>query len=148
MSKIPDQLNSLPDPATSARNPFGRGSRGPDKPAVPTDDAAADERESTSATSGTTAHSGSSKAPGKAKKPGEGSERSKRLAGSSDILLSVPDELKRRMESVIAYTYPHTGIQHQQEFIRAAIAKSCAEYEARFNNGDQWPEIPKKKKAI
>ena len=77
---------------------------------------------------------------GKGKNSGEGSERSKRLADSSDVLVALPDALKKRMESVIAYTYPHTGINQQSVFIRAAIAKSCAELEARFNNGDPWPE--------
>ena len=99
----------------------------------------------TSATSDASAHRGSAKPAGKGKNSGEGSERSKRLADSSDVLVALPDALKKRMESVIAYTYPHTGINQQSVFIRAAIAKSCAELEARFNNGDPWPEIPKRK---
>ncbi|MFD4407599.1 hypothetical protein ACFWPH_33020 [Nocardia sp. NPDC058499] len=88
---------------------------------------------------------GSGKAAGKGKKSGEGSERTKRLAGSSDVLLSLPSDLKDRMESVIAYTYPHTGINQQQAFIRWSITKLCAELEARYNDGAQWPEIPKRK---
>jgi hypothetical protein len=146
MSKIPDQLNSLPDPAEAqpARNPFGRG-RTPEKPTGPAEDSAADEQEGPSATSGTRAHRGSGKAAGGSKKAGEGTERNKRLAGSKDVLLSLPEDLAKRMESVIAYTYPHTGINQQAAFIRSAIAKSCAELEARFNDGNRWPEIPKRK---
>ncbi|WP_369028700.1 hypothetical protein, partial [Nocardia farcinica] len=84
-----------------------------------------------SASGGASASRGSGKAAGKGKKSGEGSERSKRLAGSSDVLLSLPSDLKDRMESVIAYTYPHTGINQQQAFIRWSITKLCAELEAR-----------------
>ncbi|BCK59465.1 MULTISPECIES: hypothetical protein [Nocardia] len=98
-----------------------------------------------SASGGASASRGSGKAAGKGKKSGEGSERSKRLAGSSDVLLSLPSDLKDRMESVIAYTYPHTGINQQQAFIRWSITKLCAELEARYNDGAQWPEIPKRK---
>ncbi|WP_245662766.1 hypothetical protein [Nocardia vermiculata] len=98
-----------------------------------------------SAPSSTSAPRGGGKTAGKGKKSGEGSERSKRLAGSSDVLLSLPSDLKDRMESVIAYTYPHTGINQQQAFIRWSITKLCAELEARYNDGAQWPEIPKRK---
>ncbi|WP_280461015.1 hypothetical protein [Nocardia carnea] len=98
-----------------------------------------------SAPAATSSARGTGKAAGKGKKSGEGSERSKRLAGSSDVLLSLPSDLKDRMESVIAYTYPHTGINQQQAFIRWSITKLCTELEARYNDGAQWPEIPKRK---
>ncbi len=59
----------------------------------------------------------------------------------------MPTDLKNRMESVIAYTRPHTGIDSQQEFIRQAVAKACAEHEARMNNGERWPDVVKRKTA-
>ncbi|WP_433603749.1 hypothetical protein ACQPXH_33155 (plasmid) [Nocardia sp. CA-135953] len=69
--------------------------------------------------------------------------RPKRPADTTDILLSVPTELSERLESVLAYTYPHTGVKSKQAFIRAAIARACAEHEARFNDGDRWPAVPR-----
>lgn len=74
-----------------------------------------------------------------------GARRPKRPADSTDILLSLPTELSERLESVIAYTYPHTGVKTKQQFIRAAILRACAEHEARFNDGDRWPAVPKPK---
>lgn len=71
--------------------------------------------------------------------------RPKRPADSTDVLLSLPTELSERLESVIAYTYPHTGVKTKQQFIRAAIMRACAEHEARFNDGARWPPIPKPK---
>jgi hypothetical protein len=108
-------------------------------------ESAAATADATSATNVASTHSGSTKTTGKSKNSGQGSERNKRLADSSDVLVSMPDALKKRMESVIAYTYPHTGVNQQSAFIRAAIAKYCTEHEARYNGGDPWPEIPKRK---
>ncbi|WP_280186328.1 MULTISPECIES: hypothetical protein [Nocardia] len=145
--KIPSALDDLPDPseAQPLRNPFGRR---PEKPAGPAGDSDDEKESSPSATGGTRATRGGGKAAGKGKDSEEGSERSKRLAGSSDILLSLPSDLKERMKSVIAYTYPHTGINEQQAFLRWSVSKLCAELEDRYNDGKQWPEIPKKKKAV
>jgi hypothetical protein len=121
----------LPDPADphQRRNPFNRRARDTE-----TSD---DQQEKTTNTdSGGSAHRGNSAGTG-------GRPRSKRMAGSRDVLLSLPAELQQRMESVIAYTYPYTGVKTQQAFIRNAIARACAQEEARFNNGDQWPPVPK-----
>lgn len=73
------------------------------------------------------------------RQPGGGVDRSKRPINSKDILLSVPEDLKDRMEATIAFTYPHTGIKHQQAFIRQAIAELCAKLENQHNNGDRYP---------
>ncbi|AYF78137.1 hypothetical protein D7D52_34780 [Nocardia yunnanensis] len=140
-NKLPNPLGDLPDPAEAkaARNPFARHDSAPETPAAPADDSS-DEQDTPSAT---TAPRGSSKSAGKSGKAGEESERSKRLAGSSDILLSLPTDLKDRMERVIAYTRPYTGVDSQQEFIRRAVAKACAEHEGQYHNGERFPAIVK-----
>lgn len=63
----------------------------------------------------------------------------KRLGGSRDILLSAPEDLKERMVNTIAWTQPHTGIQHQQVFIRRAMAELCERLEKQYNNGEAFP---------
>jgi hypothetical protein len=63
----------------------------------------------------------------------------KRMGGTKDILLSLPEELKTRMQATIAFTYPYTGIKHQQAFIREAIAQLCANLESKHNHGEPWP---------
>lgn len=145
-NKIPSALDNLPDPSEAQphRNPFGRRA---EKPAAPDGDSDDEKDSGPSAAGGARAHRDSGKAAGKDKDSGEGSERNKRLADSSDILLSLPDDLKKRMESVIAYTYPHTGINQQSVFIRTAIAKLCKEHEVRYNEGERWPKVPKRKTA-
>jgi hypothetical protein len=67
-----------------------------------------------------------------------GGERSKRPVNSKDILLSVPEDLKGRMEATIAHTYPYTGIKHQQAFIRQAISELCSKLEGQHNNGKRY----------
>lgn len=143
MSKIPSALDNLPDPseAQPPRNPFGRRP----ETSTGTADDSGDEQKGPSATSGTRANRGAGKAAGEGKKSGSGAERNKRLAGSKDVLLSLPEDLAKRMESAVAYTYPHTGINQQSAFIRWAITKLCAEMEARYNDGNPWPEVPKRK---
>lgn len=76
-------------------------------------------------------------APPVAAKPDQ--QNPKRMGGTKDILLSLPEELKNRMQATLAFTYPYTGIKHQQVFIRAAITQLCAEMERQYNNGEQWP---------
>lgn len=63
----------------------------------------------------------------------------KRPGGSADILLSIPEELKERMVNTITWSQPHTGIAHQQKFIRKAITDLCERYERDFNRGDAFP---------
>jgi hypothetical protein len=55
------------------------------------------------------------------------------------ILLTVDDELKRRMVATLAWTAGRTGISTQQEFIRAAIAAACQRLEDAHNNGQPFP---------
>ncbi|WP_245814088.1 hypothetical protein [Rhodococcus marinonascens] len=63
----------------------------------------------------------------------------KRMGGTKDILLSLPEELKDRMQATVAFTYPYTGIKHQQAFIREAITQLCMQMEGQYNNGEEWP---------
>ncbi len=64
----------------------------------------------------------------------------KRLAGSTkDILLSLPEDLKDRMISTIAWSRPYTGIGHQQKFIRKAIQELCERLETELNDGKPFP---------
>lgn len=69
------------------------------------------------------------------------SKRPTRVA-TVDILLSVPEEDKQRMVNTIAWTVPRTGIKHQQEFIREAIRRYCTDLEKKFNDGEQFPDVP------
>jgi hypothetical protein len=63
----------------------------------------------------------------------------KRLGGSKDILLSLPEDLKERMVNTITWTQPHTGIGQQQKFIRKAIGDLCDRLERQYNNGNPFP---------
>ncbi|MGY2025801.1 hypothetical protein [Nocardia gipuzkoensis] len=140
----------LPDPRTaSSRNPFARRATAAPEPTEerprPTVEAVSETiaTKERSAPRGATPKS-TTEAPAQAPDTAEDQpRRNKRLMASKDILLSLPADLKQRMESVLAYTYPHTGIQHQQVFIRNAIAQACAELEERYNNGYEWPPLPK-----
>ena len=62
----------------------------------------------------------------------------KRLGGSKDILLSLPEDLKERMVNTITWTQPHTGIGQQQKFIRKAIGDLCDRLERQYNNGNPF----------
>ncbi|MFD3431294.1 hypothetical protein [Nocardia fluminea] len=112
----------LPDPD---RNPFGRNR-------TPKTGLEQQENDSHTGHMATGADTG-------AKPP----RRNRRPADTRDILLSLTTELADRMESVIAYALPHTGVRTQQDFIRRAIAQACADLEDRYNDGDSWPAIPK-----
>jgi len=68
---------------------------------------------------------------------------SKRLSNSRDILLSLPEDLKDRMVNTIAWTNMHTGISHQQKFIRLAIEELCERLESDHNQGKPFPEAAK-----
>jgi hypothetical protein len=68
---------------------------------------------------------------------------SKRLSNSRDILLSLPEDLKDRMVNTIAWTNMHTGISHQQKFIRLAIEELCERLESDHNHGKPFPEAAK-----
>jgi len=123
MSAIPKP--ALPDPD---RNPFGRN-RAPQTAA---------DQQGRSNHRGDRSHRGTS-----GDTDTKAARRNKRPIDTRDILLSLPTELADRMESVIAYTIPHTGVRTQQDFIRRAIAQACAELEDRYNHGESWPTIPK-----
>lgn len=64
----------------------------------------------------------------------------KRLVGSKDILLSLPEDLKERMVNTITWSHPYTGIGQQQKFIRKAITDLCERLENDFNQGKPFPE--------
>lgn len=64
----------------------------------------------------------------------------KRLVGSKDILLSLPEDLKTRMVNTITWSHPYTGIGQQQKFIRKAIADLCERLENDYNQGKPFPE--------
>ena len=63
----------------------------------------------------------------------------KRKVATTDILLSVSEELKERMVATLEHTRPRTGITSQQQFIRTAIDQLCKRLEAEFNNGEAFP---------
>lgn len=64
----------------------------------------------------------------------------KRLVGSKDILLSLPEDLKTRMVNTITWSHPYTGIGQQQKFIRKAITELCERLENNHNQGKPFPE--------
>lgn len=64
----------------------------------------------------------------------------KRLVGSRDILLSLPEDLKTRMVNTITWSHPYTGIGQQQKFIRKAITDLCERLESDYNQGKPFPE--------
>lgn len=68
--------------------------------------------------------------------------RTKRKAATTDILLSIEEELKQRMVNTIAGSAMHTGVKQQQMFIRLGIRELCERYEAEFNQGERFPTPP------
>nr|WP_294637906.1 hypothetical protein [uncultured Rhodococcus sp.] len=69
-------------------------------------------------------------------------ERSKRMEGTKDILLSMPSSQKERMEATIAHTQAYTGVKHQQVFIRTAVERLCEQLERQYNNGQRYTLPP------
>lgn len=63
----------------------------------------------------------------------------KRKAATTDILLSLTEDLKDRMVATLEYTRPRTGITSQQQFIRTAIDQLCTRLETDFNDGEAFP---------
>ncbi|QSE88094.1 hypothetical protein JWS13_05230 (plasmid) [Rhodococcus pseudokoreensis] len=63
----------------------------------------------------------------------------KRKAQTTDILLSLDEELKDRMVAALEHTRPRTGIKSQQMFIRTAIDQLCTKLETQYNNGEPFP---------
>lgn len=63
----------------------------------------------------------------------------KRLMGSKDILLSLPEDQKTRMVNTITWSQPYTGIGQQQKFIRKAISDLCERLESEYNEGKPFP---------
>lgn len=64
----------------------------------------------------------------------------KRKAATTDILLSLPVEMKDRMVATLEHTRPRTGITSQQQFIRTAIEQLCGRLEAEFNESQPFPQ--------
>jgi hypothetical protein len=75
------------------------------------------------------------KSPTPAKLPAE----KKRKAQTTDILLSLEEELKGRMVAALEHTRPRTGIKSQQQFIRTAIDQLCTKLETQYNCGEPFP---------
>ncbi|WP_230595578.1 hypothetical protein [Rhodococcoides fascians] len=69
-------------------------------------------------------------------------QRSKRMEGTRDILLSMPISQKERMEATIAHTQAFTGVKHQQVFIRTAVERLCEQLEQQYNRGDRYAMPP------
>lgn len=63
----------------------------------------------------------------------------KRKIATTDILLSLSEDLKDRMVATLEHTRPRTGITSQQAFIRTAIEQLCKRLEADFNDGQPFP---------
>lgn len=63
----------------------------------------------------------------------------KRKVATTDILLSISEELKERMVATLEHTRPRTGITSQQQFIRVAIDQLCKRLETEFNDGEEFP---------
>lgn len=63
-------------------------------------------------------------------------------AFSRDILLSVADEQKARLENTVAWTAPRTGVKSQQAFIRWGIDELCSRLEQEYNDGKPFDPIP------
>ena len=63
-------------------------------------------------------------------------------AFSRDILLSVSDEQKARLENTQAWTAPRTGVKSQQAFIRWGIDELCSRLEQEYNDGKPFDPIP------
>jgi len=63
----------------------------------------------------------------------------KRKAATTDILLSISEDLKERMVATLEHTRPRTGITSQQQFIRTAIDQLCKRLETEYNNGEAFP---------
>lgn len=73
---------------------------------------------------------------------GGAKERSKRMEGTRDILLSMPSSQKERMEATIAHTQAFTGVKHQQVFIRTAVERLCEQLEQQYNHGQRYALPP------
>ena len=63
-------------------------------------------------------------------------------AFSRDILLSVSNEQKARLENTQAWTAPRTGVKSQQAFIRWGIDELCSRLEQEYNDGKPFDPIP------
>lgn len=62
-------------------------------------------------------------------------------AFSRDILLSVSEEQKARLENTVAWTAPRTGVKSQQAFIRWGIDELCSRLEREYNAGKPFDPI-------
>lgn len=137
MSKIPQPARPVP---RSARNTFAQAAA--TTTAMP--DAVASESTATSpATPATVSRSATSSATPRQRKaasaPAKPATEKKRKAQTTDILLSLEEELKDRMVAALEHTRPRTGIKSQQVFIRTAIDQLCTKLETQYNNGEPFP---------
>ena len=151
MSKIPQPARPVP---RSTRNTFAQAAA--TTTAMP--DAVASESTATSPTAtatsptapatspaaaATVTRSATSSATPRQRKAASASTKpateKKRKAQTTDILLSLEEELKDRMVAALEHTRPRTGIKSQQVFIRTAIDQLCTKLETQYNNGEPFP---------
>ena len=137
MSKISEPVRPAP---RSARSAFAHA--GATKTATP--EAVASETTATSPDApATVTRSATSPATPRQRKAASASTKpateKKRKAQTTDILLSLEEELKDRMVAALEHTRPRTGIKSQQVFIRTAIDQLCTKLETQYNNGEPFP---------
>ncbi len=76
-----------------------------------------------------------------ASRPAAATTSKRSPAFSRDILLSVADEQKARLENTVAWTAPRTGVKSQQAFIRWGIDELCSRLEREYNGGKPFDPI-------
>ncbi|MFD7011404.1 hypothetical protein [Rhodococcus jostii] len=137
MSKIPQPARPVP---RSTRNTFAQAAA----TTTATPDAVASESTATApAAPATVTRTATSSATPRQRKatsaPAKPATEKKRKAQTTDILLSLEEELKDRMVAALEHTRPRTGIKSQQVFIRTAIDQLCTKLETQYNNGEPFP---------
>ncbi|WP_252190413.1 MULTISPECIES: hypothetical protein [unclassified Rhodococcus (in: high G+C Gram-positive bacteria)] len=137
MSKIPQPARPVP---RSTRTPFAQ----PAATTTATPGTVASESTATSPDApATVTRSATSPATPRQRKAAPASAKpateKKRKAQTTDILLSLEEELKDRMVAALEHTRPRTGIKSQQVFIRTAIDQLCTKLETQYNNGEPFP---------
>lgn len=130
MNKIPDAQLPPPRVSRSPRNAFAQAASTVDPP-----------KESTTSPIPPTPTVPSDAETGEEARRGS-KERSKRMEGTRDILLSIPISQKERMEATIAHTQAFTGVKHQQVFIRTAVQRLCEQLEEQYNRGERYALPP------
>ncbi|WP_249354706.1 hypothetical protein [Rhodococcus sp. USK13] len=136
MSKIPQPARPAP---RSARNTFAQAAAttATAQPVASEPTATLPDTPATAAPSATS--SATPRQRKTASTPAKQATEKKRKAQTTDILLSLEEELKDRMVAALDHTRPRTGIKSQQQFIRTAIDQLCTKLETQYNNGEPFP---------